>query len=312
MSSESSWSKDAYEIAVRLRSANTILVEGRTDKSLIERFLMEHNFSSNQVIVDTAEMFSGDVFYGLGNREKVRLLLSGLPGVVEDRGRLFILIDREWSDLFDENGALVDWFESVRLGELDFQTLGHSIENYGFDIRFIIYYLRHFGGFVLDETRSQLIGESFAEISVIASSISLALREFNCINRCGGIFELDDFIVDGNLGVSESFYERLNLRGVSQITVDKIQRSVERNRSELGRKPLEHLKFLSHGHLGESIIWCGVASLLRLHGVNSAICRDVAFGRGDEKLRCFHSWLVSIPANDRRPVDELLEMMRSA
>lgn len=309
MSEGSSWSADAYEINIQLRSPKTILVEGRYDKSLIERVFTENSVGSRDVVVDTAEMISGDVFSNLGNKAKIKALWNLFGIDVASSGRIIMIIDREWDGLTsaDDSVRTSEWVEHTRIGDYQFQTLGHSAENYGFRLEFITEYMKHFGSSIYSNEVEAMLTEWFPSIVSLAAAFSVVAKKRNIIQRCTGIFSVEDFSFAEGLRFSDSIIGSLEGRQIADAkdfveTVNKLSSEIR-----AGSNVYTHL--LAHGHLGEDIIWAAVGALLKREGFVTQICEDLAFSRKDERLRFYHGWLSKVESDHRRPIDELVAMI---
>lgn len=308
MSDGSSWSDDAYSITIQLRTPKTVIVEGKSDKSLLERFLYENSISNHEVLVDTADMFSGENYAGLGNRQKVLTFWNSLEGDVIASGIVAILIDREWSELDLSAYPSAPWTEITQIGDFQFQTLGHSIENYGFNPGFVTDYIKHFGSSIYTEKRLGIITDKFPQIIALSASLSISAERAECINKMKGVFSVDDINIGEDLQLKPEFSEKMKGRGI--LTATEIVNEVNERYFEIKNSLQGNAHLLSHGHLGEDFIWSCIAAIIISDGGDRSISRDLAFGRKDERQRCFFSWLVKLPPADRRPIDSLIELVR--
>lgn len=306
MSEGSAWSDDAYEINVQLRGPKTVLVEGKHDKWLVERVLSEKRVSVRDVVVDTSDMIFGEAISGLGNKEKVLKIWRNLSAETKSSGRIIVMIDREW-DGFDRNGddaSLRNWVEHTKIGDFQFQTLGHSAENYGFRLDFIIEYIKHFGCGIHSSEIEVALTRWFPSILSLAVSFSLEAKERGIINRCGGVFSIEQFDFSESVQINGVMAEALRKRGI-QDAGDFVTQ-VNSNALTMCIDFEAHTHLLAHGHLGEDLIWAGVGALLKNQGLNSKSCVELAFSRRDERIRFYHGWLSKSGPNDRRPIDELV------
>ncbi|MCF1434588.1 hypothetical protein GOZ97_03040 [Agrobacterium vitis] len=309
MSEGSAWSVDAYEISIQLRSPKTVIVEGKYDKSLVERVFIESCVGSRDVVVDTADMISGDDFSGLGNKDKLISLWSSFAADIKSSGRIIMITDREWDGLTSQDDcvSVTNWVEHTRIGDFQFQTLGHSVENYGFRLEFILEYIKHFGcGLHSHEVESALI-RWFPSIVSLAASFSLESKKRSIINRCGGVFSVDHFIFTEGVEIAHGMIDSLESRGIQNA--GEFIEKVNKLASEIRANFNAHIHLLAHGHLGEDLIWATVGALLKGEGLSTKVCEELAFSRRDERLRFYHGWLSKIDSNERRPIDELVAII---
>lgn len=308
----SAYSVNGFVNAVLQRSGKTLLVEGITDKGILHRLCQEAAISADYLI-DHAGILSGDDCRGLGNREKVlkvkelvTALCTKFPRLAES---LVFLIDREWDGL--EQGELRLRGEWRPPGQRpnDFVTLGHSIENYGFRSAHVVGYLKFYFSELVKPGFIRLIEDSFPQVLVLASCISVALEESELLTRAGGILghhHLD--VMDSRIRVDAAFSDALSQRDVS---LDVAERVVARANSLVDAYAEEltgkvEIMWLPHGHLGEDVVWAATGCLARLSGIDIQVCdRIVTYGRQD-RFRFMADYLAKRPSAEAHPLPDVV------
>lgn len=285
------YSVGGYKIALLAKSKKTLLVEGRDDKEFFSRFKLRE-YESRTLDIDTADIFSGGEFTGLGAKAKIdKLLASDNSGSgLSDKLRVFV--DREWEGLTDEStGEGVGWTPPV-MGSIRYVTSGHSIENYSFVIDFVIHYLHHFGGQVATPSVCKAVSKLFPEAIFYAASFSEVARAAQCLTRCDNVFDVSDFCLIGDkVHALPSLTAKLQARGVNGA---EILSRVERNYAGKWRdlRLATNAQMVCHGHLGECIIWNLVGLFAISAGVTLPQARELALGRKDERRRSWYTWLI--------------------
>src|SRR5690242_4673856 len=125
----SSYSPIGYVNAVSIRNTRTLLVEGRTDKSVVVRLMIELRnqklLNADNLVIDTADDIQNVPGARLGNREKVEYIHAQIAGFQRFAG----LVDREFRDF--DLAVPADHAPHHRVVPQNlFWTRGHSIENY--------------------------------------------------------------------------------------------------------------------------------------------------------------------------------------
>lgn len=298
------YSLGGYRIALQAKSKKTILVEGKSDKDLLNKF-RTHWRKEQYFDIDSADILDDPQLSGLGAKSKIDFLLSSIPHGSPIEGNLRALVDREWETLIDSVGGPLPWTPPQN-SATRYLTLGHSIENYQFVLECVTAYCAHFGsGFLTDEVR-EVIASSFSELLFFSAAYSSAVRQRSAITRCGDALRLADISWDGSkFSISGGFPAVLASRGIQNAGT--FVADVEVGYSSIwNNSPLREKAYLyAHGHLGESIIWIGVAVAARSVGIDPAVCEEFAFGRRDERQRFCQSWLTTAEADHISPLPEL-------
>lgn len=285
------YSIGGYKIALRVKSNRTLLVEGRDDKEFFSRFKLK-KYPALPLDIDTAEVLHGEEFSGLGAKAKIDKLLSSDNAAKSFGEKLCAFVDREWEGLVDElTGEAIEWSPPPK-SSMRYVTSGHSLENYSFNIEFVLHYLHHFGAEVATPEVIGSVSGNFPEAVLYAAAFSEAVRESKCISRCTSIFDVCDFsFVNGRVQSLPSLGQKLESRGIAAESI--IEAAEGKYLGKWHEDRLATNAFLAaHGHLGENIIWSLVGLFAQNSGASCEIAREVASGRRDERRRLWHTWLV--------------------
>jgi hypothetical protein len=287
-----SYSINGYVNAILQRSSSTLLVEGSTDKGAMYRIVAEKAPDSH-IVVDEATLIEE---YGTGAKEKivrvrnrVQALAVRFPALKE---KLVTLIDREWDGLPSSAEQLVDqWFPPTQ-EEMNFTTVGHSIENYYFCLDYVVEYLRYaYAEHYTSALRDELF-RTFPAIIALAGATSFEASSAAIISRFDGLFRIEHIEYrDECFFISNSFCIAAGRRGIANADrfVDEVNRSIDQVWSKLGQAA--HAKWLPHGHVGTDIVWSCVGDVSKRFGLPSAVCERIANGDKKERLRHCHDWL---------------------
>lgn len=302
----SQYSLGGYVIALQARSGGTVLVEGKDDKSLLERLKVSETGARQGLVIDSADIFRDAALAGLGNKQKIDSFIQFLHTSPDASRKLRVLVDREWEGLMDATQEITNW--SAPPGHpIRYVSMGHSVENYSFAINCIIDYLKHFGGDVARADNVELIFRWFPSVLSFAVAVSETCFRRGVITRFGGIVQLQHLqFVAPSWSFSGSFVQALASRDINDPLdfVDEVNRRfVEKWLQKSGER---EIALLSHGHIGEMLVWACCGKLLEHNGVNSATCAELAYGRKDERRRFWHNWLANLPSDHRAPLAELL------
>jgi hypothetical protein len=296
------YSIGGYKIALRARTHRTVLVEGKDDKELFNRLKISlpHAVNFN---IDTSDILSDIALYGLGAKAKIDALAIQIAEGSEVASKIRCFVDREWEHLVDpDNQNPLPW-QKPQQRVVRIATCGHSIENYGFSLSFVEEYLRHFGGGLASPDIMDRIGELISEILRASAAFSEVARRRGAVNRCCDICDLNDISFrDGIMVFSDEVQNKLHSRGLENHE-GFLDEYVQRHTETWCEDPFAiEANYHAHGHIGEAILWLGVARVIVDSGFPEAVGREVATGRRDEKRRVWHGWLSSLPPAEIAPI----------
>lgn len=299
----SAYDLKSYELAVRLRTRKTIVVEGMTDKQVLARLLTEHeaaNGKTRQCVIDEISIVSREAtFAGLGNRERV--LRAGAQ-IATQSPKMKCLVDREWDGLDLAN--LKDPHPPIPAPAWGHMTHGHSIENYWFTESAACSYLKMAYG-------AELPGEYFNEFSSrfeamlrVAAAFSLATQRLSLITTSGQLLRHEhvqwitgEYLPTGLLAAAGA------ARG---MTVDLSAEILsEFRRPDFQQLSIESLQWLCHGHLGDQMLRSCAANLAKEFG-NEGIARAIERGFYATKLAHDADWLARSTPSKAAPLDDLV------
>ncbi|HEJ7892232.1 TPA: DUF4435 domain-containing protein [Serratia liquefaciens] len=123
---------DSYITSLTMSSKKRILVEGRHDRLHLYQLIYKFNPHS-KVMIDTAQdIKASDRSMAKNNRLKIEAIHSR----VKNNKNVWFLCDREFRE-FDVNGKIDDLLNSHFCDNSLYWTLGHSLENYFFNVDII-------------------------------------------------------------------------------------------------------------------------------------------------------------------------------
>jgi hypothetical protein len=299
------YSLPGYKIAVKRRSAKTLLVEGVDDQKILQRLMAARDdgttAADQRPVVDHAHLVEDPVLSGLGNRRKV-IEVSREADIKSSK--FLALVDREW-DGFDD--STFDFAPQYGPSEyLLERTKGHSVENYFFAPEFFTdYLLREHPEHITHALRAA-IKERFPQMVWLATHISLAAREAELLGAiCPSIsnthvrVENAAFCLD-TAGIAAA----LTKQGCD---VAKVLRFVNAfTRLDATPQPASYGgRWVAHGHVGSSTIWSCVGALALELGCSPQTAQTIAVGFLDHKLRAFAHLLAESAAAEKSPLDKL-------
>lgn len=302
MSDGKSWSESGYRTALKIRTSKTILVEGTTEKELLNRLILDLPETNVSYVIDTASLLSGDGYNCLGNKKKIEKTIKNIDHEYWQEKRFAVLMDREWDDLVDKNGNFLKWKKKLTSKDGIFYTEGHSIENYSFNIEYIISYIKYCGGNLPNLKLEKKVRETFSSILSLSLAFSHEVWRHKCINKMYGVVKLSDVgLVDNKLCLMSNVDEEILKRNINLPSSFV---------SDVNNKSIEYSKLIDdsdlyryiHGHLGECIILACVAALIRIL-CGKSIKKQQFFSVGtQERKRYFNDWMAKrgalIPFDD--------------
>jgi hypothetical protein len=313
------YSINGYINAVIRRSEKTLLLEGVTDKSLLKRLLLDLSISqshSPKGQIDCVQIISDTSLSTLGNKARIieigRAALD-LPSPTREKllEKFGSLIDREWDGLDTSSGSLTNWNPPTQLTS-SFTTIGHSIENYFFNVSGTAAYLRQAFPDDISVALLSNLEVRFHQIVALATSFSLQLRDKKAITRAGGAicnqciaWECDRYYLTSKIdGVLQSRGLNLPPNFHTQINCD-IDNYLNQYQS------VEPGRWLCHGHLGEQAIWSCIGNLAIEHGLSKEVSN--AIERGSQTMRHKHAadHLCDLTAQERLPLDDAVAWLVS-
>lgn len=261
---------NGYAIAVNLRKRKTFLVEGKSDRRLIKRLLANLDaICHKDFVFDTAEIINSDdpmLNNARGNKSKVLVAAQRLA----DQEKFAALVDREWDGLWDGQ-SWIQYSDPEQLRNL-YVTLGHSIENYGFNPetfhRKIIN--RCYESVTRDDANA--VVSSFPACVKMALAISQEALQTNSLGRMSGIIRYENFCWEDALNVTivssdrmRSEFNKRNL-GDSEAYCADINSIISNGNLE----DTDYLHFYPHGHLGMEVIFSAICARLLSYGASDA------------------------------------------
>jgi hypothetical protein len=297
----------SYNLAVKIRSHKTVLVEGTTDKTVLANYFLSRNYADNHAVryfIDDVSIISGDADLStLGNRNKVLHVGEKLSVKNEKLG---YLIDREWDAVNFQN---LDNLEFPQSADRAFLTKGHSIENYWFGADAIISYLQHSVPANITTDFLTDLNSKFSLIIVFSAAYSIASKDGAVIKKSDDLIEYTDIDYGpSGFALHPSFNSKLMARG-SNFDLAAVCNSKV---AELAARNPEMLKWICHGHLGEQAIRACVARLAMVHGIDTKTLREIERGDKSGKFKHDSKHITSYNCDAVDPLDKLLHWVRDS
>jgi hypothetical protein len=303
------YSINGYINATLRRSSKTLLVEGVTDKQVIHRMSAElYPLAQEGVTVDQAGMLDDPLLFGLGNKQKVMQIRSIADSMVATAPRLkqifATLVDREWDGLSFSSTTLGNqWLPPVQEAT-SFITLGHSIENYLFDLSCSIDYLKYaFSEYFSAEFLAAVEGR-YSGILALATAFSSVVKDSSCIGRCDGLVKTTHVrFLNGKYYLDDRITQVCESRGISTASslVQDVNNIVDSNWASLSAS--NDLRWLMHGHLGNEMLWVCIAHTAMSVSVPPEVAANIAHGFKHERQRFFVDWISKAKSEKRIPLD---------
>ena len=312
-----SYSVNGYINAILRRSEKTLLVEGITDISVLDRLLAENPCEKSKAPrIDNACIFDEPGMADLGNKEKIIYLRQVIAPIRNQFPKLqsifATMVDREWDGLNFNGVALQGEWSPPTQSDNNFTTNGHSIENYYFHLDCLISYLKHSFPKEINAEFVEVLSNQFSSILAFGVSYSLTAKDFSCIKRCLGLLRVEhiEASANGSFFLNHSFEAALTSRGFAKAA--DFREVSNKSSSDFWVHNAHGLPafWLLHGHLGVEAIWSCIGFLASQHGVSEEVILQIVTGRQAERDRFMHSWITNhLPADSRFPLDQAVKWM---
>ena len=312
--------KNGYSIpgfinAAMRRSGRTLLVEGTSDYSVLNRLRAERQASSekNQGVIDSVQIISDENVAGMGNKERIKAINLHIENLGNSsiliRKKLATLVDREWDNIDLETNFTPAWDAPIQ-GDSSFTTTGHSIENYFFCPETSSQYLKAFYSDDLKHDFYVLFSGRFDQISALASAASLHLKKLGILKKSDGL--IDNSCIEWNIDryhLNSRFLTFLKNRCIStsNSTADEINRITDLLIASKNIQP--RCKWLSHGHIGNQILWACIGNLATEYGLPENVSTAIEKGSKERKFLSRADSLSKKSPEERLPLDSVLDWL---
>ncbi len=312
------YSLNGYLNAVCLRSCPTLLVEGATDKEAVNRLLAERDVSDRrQCCVDDASLLEDTQVKGCGAKQKVlsvrREALTLSAKAAKLSTALGFLVDREWDGLPDNAVEQVHKWQEPTQSESSFVTIGHSIENYLFQVDCVIDYLRFAFSEHLSVGLENEVRTRFNCAIALAGAVSCEARARHCLSRLNGFWGPRHIRLSssGRLYLADDAASEIESRcQIDAATfVAAINAGVDSHWAALSENP--NSKWVLHGHVGAEVLWACIGRLSADAGVPKGASDGIASGFKVERRRCWFTWLARTSPELRLPLDHAVDWLLS-
>lgn len=308
------YSLSGFVNATYRRSGKTILVEGANEKEVFHRLAADKIINGHKsFLVDDASILKCEETSGRGNKDKVLLVrnkineMSKIDNKIKEK--IASMVDREWDGMKKNSEyGLFEWSEPAQGGN-EFSTYGHSIENYNFNIEYVVGYIKYMHASIITKNLFDEIYDNFHKIILLAVVVSHELSKYGCFGKCDRVLDLFSIDRCENFLINASLVEKLKNRGVliDDAFIKNVNTFIENNCTNI--LSIERLRWVAHGHVGQDIIWACVGRIALDCGIShdDAVC--ISRGNKTEKFRFFSEWLSKLPNEKRIPFDDVVDWL---
>ncbi len=300
----SRYSLNGYINAVARRSSKTIMVEGTTDRDLLSRLIAERAVSSKfPPSIDIPDIIDDTEFSGFGARDKVIAVRNIASSSNSAQPKFGTLVDREWEGLIDDTHCRHIPPAHIDQGPQHFVTVGHSAENYHFNVDCLIAYLRFRLPHYSTPTLESVIRENFPHIIAFASAYSIEAAKRGIMSRAATLLNHNNVIYNsGGFRLGEAFKADFIERHLTDA--EGFIESVAALTIDIDRTC--NLEWCIHGHLGENAIWAATAVTAANCGLPNYEVSIIAQPTNQERRRFWHDWIAKGQPETRVPLDEVV------
>lgn len=293
--------------AAQISKRKVLVVEGISDKKILK--ICAVNISrlrvkdASNIDISTVE----DIEFPLpifSNKEKVRYLHSQAKA---RKIKVACLIDREFDDFLTDLPLQDQVQAEIVEGRNLFRTRGHSIENYFFELDYVLEALTIKYASELEGNFDSVIETNYNQIASFSAAISLAALKCNLIKKIEGALEKSLFIYVNNKVMFN--YSRVeSLLFSRSVCISDIEKFISHSisyKAEIERlNNIEFSKWITHGHIGYKSMWAIISMLVSDLG-NETVINQICRGHGDDKI--------SIMANrwSRTPEEKSLFLLKN-
>lgn len=304
-----SYSLSGYINATLRRSGRTLLVEGPSDKQVIHKVELEqHPDKVGASTIDHAGMLDDPLLSGMGNRAKVlhvQATANSISAHIPKIADVFATItDREWDGLSFVSSVPDPMWEAPPQSSGNYITIGHSIENYHFDVGCVREFLKYAFAEHVTAGLLKAVEDNFQAILAFATVVSLKIRAAGCIVKCGGLVRPEHInFLNGKIYLDGSFGVACASRQIAAAATIVADTNAEIDAAWNGLVGVGFAQWLPHGHIGEEVLWCAVARIAAAEGVDPKVAREIAHGHKQERERFSAQWLSKLSPGDRVPLN---------
>lgn len=313
------YSLSGYINSVLRRSGKTLLIEGVSDRTIINRLKLdkeEKRQTSSKGVVDCVQIITGTELQGLGNKARIGAVRSAIEALASPRreqvlAKFGTLIDREWDGIPLHSGVTNQWSPPMQ-GLGTFTTIGHSIENYFFSVSSVVAYLKQSFPDEISTAFLKDLESRFNKIIALATAYSLNLKASSALGRSDGAICEKRVIWTGHrYHLDQGFAEVLSLRGL-QMPVNFVPSVNSGADSYLADyQTAEPGRWLCHGHLGEQAIWACIGNLAIEHNMTTDVANAITKGSREGKLKHAANHLCFVPVAERQPLDDAIDWIQN-
>lgn len=293
----SKYSLSGYAIAVRCRTEKTLLLEGVSDKLVLDRLIAERisRGKDKMCLIDTADIIKSDIENNLiSNKQKV----IGAADFINFKNKFNWLADREWE------GVDINCLSNINMDVVNKNlTKGHSIENYWFSFDAVVHFLNNHHCEKINREILNEIKNGFGKILIFALSISIAAKETNQIKKIENLINYNSVIFNNNFWFIRNEVDDALLEMNGVAISEKI--NTLKYREDILKINERDAQWIIHGHLGEKCIRACIANIFYRKNFSRADCESIENGNKKEKSRTDANFICSLPEDAISPISEI-------
>src|SRR5581483_7873255 len=256
------YSIEAYKIRIRMTRSKILLVEGKDDRYLFERYIEATSADSQHrdFQIDTAEIVNSPSETRLGNREKVEYICNSLSGT-QWASKLVGFVDREFRS-FQLDPAIRDDIVGHHIDAGLIWSRGHSIENYWFDIQTLRSPLVECCTSAHLTDGVDLFSRVFSDALKIACSVALALRELDALGFGAKSVGWKELVLEKEclkLDLAKWRSSLMNRMRADPRTIEQVCTAYDRWLTKVKLADEDSVRWLCHGHVGLWVLWSAFA-----------------------------------------------------
>lgn len=283
------YSKNGYIAALKIRTNKSVLVEGKTEKLVLNRAIIELSQQIgdyDQPLIDSADILRDETLPP-NNREKVEHIHSAAT----DKGiSLMSLTDREFREFTVTSESIIDTLLEDFENDGMFWTRGHSIENYFFKQKYFTEALKSLYSEYISPQLINNLNIFSKGIIIEIASMSLAIMKEELISRCKNLCDKNYWMISSeSLTIETNFLEKtLKSRGVPNEKIQSLLDLYKSLKTSCANSfSATDLIGIFHGHIGLDLLWSAVAAFASATGIQKNTLDSIASGHKDAKLRIF-------------------------
>ena len=300
--------------AILRRTGKTLLIEGVTDKTILNRVRLESNNPMQNGSIDCVEIITDPLLSRSGNKVKIKNIEAHLQGLSEPTKQKAIekfscFIDREWDGVNISTGIPHSWTPPLQ-NSGTYTTSGHSIENYLFSPESVSNQIKSLFPNHVTKEYLNLIDDRFHKIIALSTAYSISIQNYAQIKRADGL--INRFHIKWN-GQYYELVSKFDIDASKREIVDPaiIRQKTNSLAADYIRNYASHIpgQWICHGHLGEQMIWACIANQALELSISDNHAREIERSTKENRIRCAADQFCKLPPANREPIDSVISWL---